>query len=55
MLRRKWRWGHKYTYIPKYDLVKRLANELNMSDSEIRDQIAKERTHILEHGVTWWE
>jgi hypothetical protein len=51
MRRKKWRWGRNYTYIPRPQLVKRLASELNMTEQEIRNQIAEERMFILKYGA----
>lgn len=50
MRRKKWKWGRNYTYIPRQTLVKRLARQLNMTEEEVKNQIAKERTYILQHS-----
>lgn len=50
MKRKKWKWGLNYTYIPKQPLVKRLARQLNMTEEEVRNQIAKERAYILQYS-----
>lgn len=43
------RYGRPYRYNPRYQLVQRLAKELNMSQNEVLDQIRKERAWVLEH------
>jgi hypothetical protein len=48
MKKRSSRWGQKYHYQPREQLVKRLAFELKTTESYIREQLAKERLFILQ-------
>ena len=47
MLRRTTKFGKAYEYRPRANLVQRLMQELNLSYSEVLDQIQKERTFLL--------
>ncbi len=38
----------KYHYVPSRKLVTRLANELRISESQVRKQIAEERLYLLQ-------
>ncbi|MDJ0574607.1 MAG: hypothetical protein QNJ65_05515 [Xenococcaceae cyanobacterium MO_234.B1] len=43
MRRVRKKWGHPYQYNPRPVLMQRLCAELNMTEAEVREQIAKER------------
>lgn len=49
MCRSQWRWGRKYTYTPRIDLLERLADETGMSIDEVRTQLQNEREFILKN------
>ena len=40
-------WGHKYYYNPRPALVSRLSKQLNMTESEILEQIKAEREYLI--------
>ncbi|MBP0016243.1 MAG: hypothetical protein J7647_01645 [Cyanobacteria bacterium SBLK] len=49
-----------YLYVPRGDLLERLAKELNMTKPQVLDQLKKERVHLLqqdypsdEHWKPW--
>lgn len=43
------KYGHQYIYNPKYILLSRLSQQLNMSIEEVREQIQKEREFIIKN------
>lgn len=45
----KKRFGRPYYYIPQARLVRRLAQQLQKSEEEIREQIAREREFLIEY------
>ena len=45
--RKQWGWPKRYN--PRYAMLLRLQEELNMSESEVRKQIVAERLWIAEH------
>lgn len=47
MKRTRWRYGNPYSYRPYRNLVKRLAQELGLSESQVRDKIEQERAWLL--------
>ena len=47
MTRAKKKYGHPYFYEPKYILISRLSQQLNMSHEEVRERIKVEREFIL--------
>lgn len=54
MVKRKRKNGRKlgftYHYNPRSDLISRLASELKMSEKAVREQIFKERLHLLKEA-----
>ena len=47
MRREKKRFGKYYNYTPRANLVKRLSDQLNISEEEVRAQIVLERNFII--------
>jgi hypothetical protein len=43
----KKRWGKRYQYSPRIDLLKRLSEETGMSVINVRNQLLRERAEIL--------
>ena len=53
MTREKWRWGRAYYYRPHAQLLRRLAQELNMSVTEVLDQIRREQAYLRQNPHLW--
>ncbi len=49
MLRRRKRWGHYYSYKPKYILLSRLSQQTGMTIDGVRQRLQDEREWLLEH------
>ena len=49
MRRIRKKWGHPYQYNPRNTLIQRLCSELNMTESQVREQIAKEREYLTKY------
>ncbi len=49
MRRVRKKWGHPYQYNPRSVLIVRLCAELNMTEAEVREQIAKEREFLTRY------
>lgn len=49
MQRVKWRWGNKYIYTPRRDLVTRLSNELGLTPDQVRDRIKQESDYVKKY------
>lgn len=47
--RKLWRWGNPYEYVPRANLVKRLSQELGMTEEQIKEQIKEEREFLLQY------
>lgn len=47
ILRQTKKWGHENIYFPRYQLVKNLMTEFNMTENEVLDQLQKEREFLL--------
>ncbi|AFZ27441.1 hypothetical protein Cylst_5421 [Cylindrospermum stagnale PCC 7417] len=45
--RRHSKWGRGYQYVPRQDLVQRLARELGWTEEAVRNQIKEERDWLL--------
>ena len=50
--RRLWRFGSVYVYRPYANLVRRLAQELGLTEEKVREQLQKERQWLL--GNPWY-
>lgn len=49
IIREKKRYGHRYAYVPRYQLIERLKSELGWSTAEVLAQIARERKWLLQY------
>ena len=49
MKRVRKKWGHSYQYNPRPVLIQRLCRELNWTEEEVREQIAKEREFLTHY------
>lgn len=43
-------WGHPYNYEPNGRLLERLSAELQMTKTEVREKLIKEREYLLAHS-----
>ncbi len=49
-IKRVWkRWGHAYEYRPRRDLVTRLSHQTGLNQTQVREQLERERQFILRH------
>jgi hypothetical protein len=49
--KRKGRWGHRYQYVPRANLIDRLARELNLPVEQVHEQLQRERNFLLKHDL----
>lgn len=42
-------WGRNYQYNPRPHLVRRLSQELGLTEEQVREQIQKERKFLLQY------
>lgn len=47
ILRVRKKWGHPYRYNPRKQLITRLSEQLQMSETEIVEQLEREREFLL--------
>ncbi|BAZ31150.1 hypothetical protein NIES4074_36220 [Cylindrospermum sp. NIES-4074] len=45
--RRYSKWGREYQYVPRQDLVQRLATQLGWTEQAVRNQIKQERDWLI--------
>ena len=43
------KWGHPYQYNPRPVLIQRLSQELNLTETQVREQIIKEREFLTRY------
>lgn len=51
LLRRRGRYGNPYQYRPQRRLVLRLAYEFRMTETQVLEQLVKERNYFLNQTV----
>lgn len=44
------KWGHPYNYEPNGRLLERLSVKLQMTKTEVREKLMKEREYLLAHS-----
>ena len=47
LLRRRKKFGHAYDYRPRRRLILRLAYEMGWTESQVREQLLKERAYLI--------
>ena len=47
--RTKWRWGNPYIYRPRRHLIKRIAQQFGLSETEARNRLFEIRKFILQY------
>jgi hypothetical protein len=49
ILRTKKKWGGRYHYSPRIELIINLSRKTGLTQDEIRDQLSKEREWLIKH------